>query len=51
MTTVLQGAVVALLLAAALAYLGRRGWRLLAAARQPKADAGCGGGCGCGDGH
>ena len=43
----LQTLVVGLIVLAALAYVGRRAWRTLAAARTPKG-GGCGGDCGCG---
>jgi hypothetical protein len=46
MTPVLQTVIVALLVVAAAAYVGRRAWRTL----RPAGKAGCGAGCGCGDG-
>ncbi len=45
----LQTLIVGVIVLAALAYVGRRAWRTLAAARTPKGGAGgCGGDCGCG---
>ncbi|HYH79961.1 MAG TPA: hypothetical protein VEX86_09185 [Longimicrobium sp.] len=46
MQTLLAG----LIVLAALAYVGRRAWRTLAAARTPKGGdgPGCGSDCGCG---
>ncbi len=38
--------VVALVVAGALFFVGRRAWRSMAAARKPK--SGCGSDCGCG---
>ncbi|MCE2899619.1 MAG: FeoB-associated Cys-rich membrane protein [Gemmatimonas sp.] len=38
--------IVVLIVAGAAAFIGRRAWRSLAAARRAK--AGCGGDCGCG---
>jgi hypothetical protein len=35
----------------AAAYMGRRWWKTIAAARAPKDGPGCGAGCGCGDEH
>ena len=40
-----QLVVVALIVASALFFMGRRAWRSLAAARKPK--SGCGSDCGC----
>lgn len=47
----MQTLVVGLIVLAALAYVGRRAWRTVAAARTPKGGAGaggCGSDCGCG---
>ena len=44
----MQTLVVGLIVLAALAYVGRRAWRTVSAARVPKGDAGCGSDCGCG---
>jgi hypothetical protein len=46
MSEMMQTLVVALIVVAALAYVGRRAWRTL---RPRKAAAGCDSGCGCGD--
>ena len=43
-----QTLLVALLVLGAAAYLGRRAWRSVAAARRPAGGAACGSGCGCG---
>ena len=43
-----QTLLVALLVLGAAAYLGRRAWRAVAAARRPAGGAACGSGCGCG---
>ena len=43
----MQTVIVLLIVAAALAYLGLRGWRALAAGRRADDDAACGSGCGC----
>lgn len=45
----MQTILVALVLAAAVAYLGRRWWAAARLARRPASEpAGCGDGCGCG---
>lgn len=44
----IQALAVGAVVLAAAAYMARRGWRMLAAARAPKDQGGCGGGCGCG---
>ena len=41
-----QTLLVALLVLGAAAYLGRRAWRAMAAARRPAGGAACGSGCG-----
>ena len=46
MSEIVQGALVALIVLAALLYVGRRAWATL---RPRRADAGCDAGCGCGD--
>jgi hypothetical protein len=46
MTPIVQTAIVTLLVASALGYLGARAWRAIAAARARK--VGCGPSCGCG---
>ena len=46
----IQTLIVLAILLAAVAYVGRRGWRALALARAKDA-TGCAGGCGCGDKH
>jgi hypothetical protein len=43
----LQTLLVGLIVLAALAFIGRRAWRTVSAARAPKGD-GCGSDCGCG---
>ena len=48
---VMQTLIVATIVLAALFYIGRRGWKTLAAARALKDAGGCAGGCGCGDEH
>ena len=45
--SLLQTLIVGLIVLGALAYVGRRVWRTVAAGRAPK-DDGCGGGCDCG---
>jgi hypothetical protein len=45
MGATVQTLVVALIVLAALAYVGRRAWRTL----RPRKAAGCDAGCGCGD--
>ena len=49
MSPMLQQFLVLLIVAAAVAYTGRRVWRSMAAARRRKTAAGCGSDCGCGD--
>lgn len=45
----MQTLIVGLIVLAALAYVGRRAWRTVSAARGPKDGAGgCGSDCGCG---
>jgi hypothetical protein len=42
-----QTLIVALIVAAALVYVGRGWYRTLSLARREKEDGGCAGGCGC----
>lgn len=45
MSSTIQTLIIAVLVLAALGYVGRRAWRTL----RPSKQAGCGDGCGCGD--
>jgi hypothetical protein len=46
-SSLLQTLLVGLIVLAALAFVGRRAWRTLAASRAAKDGPGCGGDCGC----
>ena len=49
MSATLQTLIAGMIVLAALAYVGRRAWRTVAASRGAKGgDGGCGGDCGCG---